>query len=210
MGEQITFTTSDHVDIVGSWVAPSSIKSSVLLLHMWPADKTSWQGFQADLAEREIASLAIDLRGHGQSSGEASDDARSMKHDVEGALAWLIEQGHGAGCVVGASIGANLALRALADHADLLSAALLSPGLEYHQVTTEDAAKRITPTQALFIAASAGDDQSSADAAQVIFDLAATEKKIMRILQNAGHGTNMLLADAWFAQELKDWIVEHV
>jgi len=209
MEEQIAYKTIDLVDIVGTWKAPSTPAGSVLLLHMWPADRSSWRAFQDQLFEHGLASLAIDLRGHGQSGGEASDDARDMQLDVEGALAWLRGRGQIVTGIVGASIGANLALHALASHPEISTAVLLSPGIEYHQVTTQDAAQAISGKQAVLIVASAGDDQASADASQVLYDAAATEQKTIRLLQQAGHGTALFVHEPVLAEEVINWMIKH-
>lgn len=209
MPERIAFNTKDGVTIVGTWNAPRDAEASVLLLHMWPSDRSSWTSFQERLALAHLASFAIDLRGHGESGGEAGDDARSMKEDVEAALAWLAEKPISPRVIVGASIGANLAIRALADHAEIASAVLLSPGIEYHRVTTLDVASRISPQQAVYIAASAGDDQVSADASQAIHDVVSTGQKTLRLLQNADHGTRMFERDPGLPDEIVQWIMAH-
>ena len=69
--------------------------------------------------EKNISSLAIDLRGHGESGG--GEVAESFL-DVQAALAWLKKETGlplGQTIVIGASIGANLAIQAAAAHADI-------------------------------------------------------------------------------------------
>ncbi|MCC7522195.1 alpha/beta fold hydrolase [Candidatus Uhrbacteria bacterium] len=189
--ERITLTTKDGLNIVGNWSAPESAKSSVLLLHMWPATKESWTPFQALLDERGIASLAIDLRGHGESGGEQKQDASEMQQDVDAALAWMGDKGTPPHGIAGASIGANLALRAMAKNPELIAGVLLSPGLTYHGVPTLDAVEKLKDTQSLFFMASEGDDQESADAVYMLMKHARIQDKNSELLQNAGHGTNM-------------------
>ncbi len=161
---------------------------------------------QKMLAEKNIASLAIDLRGHGESSaGDPSD------LDVQAALAWLAASGFPAThiALMGASIGANLALRALAQNQDIHAAVLLSPGSDYHGVTTLDAATRIDPSQALFIAASSGDDQQSFLDAQEIIRLAPSQEKNWKPFTQAGHAMHLLESHPELANESATWLAEH-
>jgi pimeloyl-ACP methyl ester carboxylesterase len=206
MGERIVFKTKDGVGIVGTWVVPAAASVSVLLLHMWPADRTSWTGLQSLLAERNMASLAIDLRGHGESSGSVDNDASAMHLDVDAALDWMMGREvmpHG---IVGASIGANLAIQAMARRPDLIAGVLLSPGIEFHRITTLDAAARLTELQSLYVVASKGDDQESADASQAIIDAATTKDKSIELLANAGHGTQMFDRHTDLPVSIANWL----
>lgn len=68
MKQQIEFTTDDGVVIVGNWYPVEGALRVVLLLHMMPATKESWETLVQELNRRDIAALAIDLRGHGEST----------------------------------------------------------------------------------------------------------------------------------------------
>lgn len=209
--ERVSFETADGISIAGSWSAPEGSKVSVLLLHMWPSTKESWAPFQALLDERKIASLAIDLRGHGQSAGEQKQDASDMREDIEASLSWMEGNVPPRG-IAGASIGANLALRAMASHANLVAGIFLSPGLTYHGVPTLDAVEKLNDHQSLFFIASEGDDQESADAVYMLIKHARVQDKNRELLQNAGHGTSilqnhpevMIMCANWFADILND------
>src|SRR5690349_13876649 len=144
--EPVLLESSDGVRIQGAFYAADQLRGQALLLHMMPATKESWSAFAFALAERGISCLAIDLRGHGASDGgpdgyrgfsDAEHQAKRL--DVEAALAWLRAKGSAPLRVAGASIGANLAIRAAAEHADVAACLALSPGLAYRGVTTADA-----------------------------------------------------------------------
>jgi pimeloyl-ACP methyl ester carboxylesterase len=203
--EHISFETADGVSIAGSWSAPEGSRVSVLLLHMWPSTKESWEPFQVLLAERKIASLAIDLRGHGESSGEQKQDASEMCGDVEAALTWMEGRTPPRG-IAGASIGANLALRAMAKYPNLIAGVLLSPGLAYHGVTTLDAAEKLNDHQSLLFLASEGDDQESADAVYMLMKHARVQDKNRELLQNAGHGTGMFQSHSEAMVMCANWL----
>ena len=75
MGEQIDLKTADGINISGSYVAsanPSNVV--VLLIHQLRKDKSIWDSLVQKLAASGFSSLAIDLRGHGQSGGGSWED----------------------------------------------------------------------------------------------------------------------------------------
>jgi alpha-beta hydrolase superfamily lysophospholipase len=69
--QEMSFKTVDGVTIVADYYPPvpqAGLKAPiVILLHMYPADRTSWADFAKQLSGIGIAALAIDMRGHGKS-----------------------------------------------------------------------------------------------------------------------------------------------
>lgn len=200
--ETIQFQTQDGVTIVGDVYRPaSSPKGGVLLLHMMPADRTSWQDFGARLAEAGYLGLAIDLRGHGESTQQGTTslnyqtfsdpEHQQSQLDVQAGVKWLTDQGielHRLG-VVGASIGANLALVELTSSPEIRWAVLLSPGLEYKGIATAPLTLKLRPTQRVLLVASDDDPYSF----QTILELAnlSPAQTTVRKLSGVGHGTTM-------------------
>jgi alpha-beta hydrolase superfamily lysophospholipase len=211
-------TTFDHVTLVADWIPAPTTLGAVILLHMMPATRQSWAPFQRVLAERGLASLAIDLRGHGESTQADggtlayqkftdAQHARSI-NDVRAAYEWIRAKGIEATRIglAGASIGANLALQFLAEEPQIVGAILLSPGLQYHGVSTPDAAEKILPHQGVWMAASRGDDDESVNAIQQLAPLLAVEDHVTKIVDNHGHGTKMFEADPALMAEAADWM----
>jgi alpha-beta hydrolase superfamily lysophospholipase len=219
--EKISFVTDDGVNIKGLFLRPAGDAVGVaVLLHMMPATKESWLPLMSRLAALGVASLAIDLRGHGESV-EGPDgrldyklfeekDHRAKIHDVEAAARWLAEAGVSGGerpVVVGASIGANLAIAFAADHPKVPGAAALSPGLDYRGVTTPDKVGRFRPQQGLFLAASEEDELSfrtDRELAMLKPDSALKEYR------GAGHGTGLWIRRPELLDELASWIAERL
>ncbi|PJA47168.1 hypothetical protein CO172_02935, partial [Candidatus Uhrbacteria bacterium CG_4_9_14_3_um_filter_36_7] len=136
MIKPIKFTTSDKIEIFGIYEKVDS-ELNALLLHMMPATKESWQPFMQKLAENDISSLAIDERGHGESTMRDTifyknfiDEEQQAKiYDVKGGLDFLKIRGATFDqlFVIGASIGANLSIEILKYHPDIKKSVALSP-----------------------------------------------------------------------------------
>lgn len=219
--QTITITTSDGVQLAADVYGKGGNGPQALLLHMMPATKESWRPFVPLLLDRGfVRVLAIDLRGHGGSTkgpnGTTLDyttftdgQHQESKLDVEAAMRWLAD--HGADpartAVVGASIGANLAVRYGADHPLVPAVAALSPGLDYRGITTADAVARYGQGRALYIAASEEDTQSSSGLAE--WHRLDPDAKIVT-LKGAGHGTAMFVHDPAFMAATADWLAANV
>ncbi len=207
MPTRVTFPTGDGVAIVGAYAEGRSGAPAALLLHMMPATKESWDRFAEKLSARGFATLAIDLRGHGESV--AAEDDRAMGLDVEAAMRWLADRGHDPKrtVIVGASIGANLAIGYAAAHHEIPAVGTLSPGLDYHGITTENEVAAMAPSQALLLAASDEDQYSF----MTIHALAKRKPDAtLRELRGAGHGTAMFERDPGFMEEAITWLAENV
>ncbi len=223
MPQKTTFTTSDGVSIAANWQAAPTTLGAVILLHQYPSTKESWAPFQGLLAKRGLASLAIDLRGHGESTrtveGQTLDyrkfsDAEhlSSMEDIRAAYAWIGTRGleRDKIAVAGASYGANLALRFLAEEPLVPAALLLSPGLSFHGVTTEDIVDFVNPHQAVKMIVSREDDDTSVRAADTLLARLAVDVKDVQKLKNAGHGTRMFEGDAALMAEAADWLRDRI
>ena len=223
MAQKIDIVTDDGIKISGSWVtAPTTIGAAVLV-HSFPLTKESWGSFQRVLARRGIASLAIDLRGHGESNkteNGAEIDYRSFKDDehvssvsdLGAAYAWIRTRGIDRERIafVGASIGANLCLRFIANEPTVPVGVLLSPGTVYHGVATMDVIDAIAPHQAMYVIASSEDDDDSVEASAAIIDALEVDTKVFKKLKQAGHGTAMLEGDEALMAEIADWIRDRI
>ncbi len=203
--ESVTFETSDGITISADWYPAESAHRFALLLHMMPSTKESWEPLAAALQEAGIAVLAIDLRGHGESTQSAKghldykafedEDHHDSIRDVDAAVAWLKQRGASDSNVVvaGASIGANLAILYGSQHKETSAIVALSPGLDYHGVKTEAAVTGLAENQKLMLVVASGDTYSF-DSVSRLDELAATEHQTSRY-QGTEHGTNLFETD---------------
>ena len=219
--QAIQFETSDHVTIVGDLYLPAGKPThAAILLHMLPATRTSWKDFAPQLKDYNYAVLAIDLRGHGDSIHQNANtlDYRSFTdqqqqasiQDVEAALSYLTDTVHipqNQIGLIGASIGANLALQTLASHHALPWAVLLSPGLDYNGIQTEPLMDKLASSQKLFLAAS-DNDLYSLETDRRLHDLKPNQVTVEE-LKAAGHGTDMFTAHPDLVSDVLIWIKGH-
>ena len=219
MSERVELKTKDNVAIVGDYYVPGPpagrSAKGLLLLHMMPATRSSWQALAMNMQAKGFHVLAIDLRGHGESQGgpdgyKSFSDAehQASSADVEAGVEFLKSKGITILTLGGASIGANLALQYLGIHHATKAAFLLSPGLNYRGVKTESAARGLTSGQAVYYVAS-HDDATSADATQKLFDATPerVEKKIT-LFETAGHGTTMFERESGLMDTVALWLLE--
>ncbi|MBI2550921.1 alpha/beta fold hydrolase [Candidatus Uhrbacteria bacterium] len=210
----VSFTTKDGVTIVGQAEELTQTRVA-LLLPMMPKTKESWEPFMKRLAEAHIGSLAIDLRGHGGSTMGGTLDYHSFfnkqhqesEADVQAALDLLTSGGRSLSDIVmvGASIGANLAILLQSRHPELRRVVALSPGLDFRGVVTEPAVKSLTGEQKLLLIAS-DDDEASYRDAQQLHELNHTST-VWWPLAGLGHGTNMFEADSGLMDRIIEWIL---
>jgi len=178
---------------------------AVLLLHMYGGSKSDWESLADELARAGLASLAIDLRGHGQTGG--AEDWSLAVEDVAAAFEWLrarpgVDPGRVA--VVGASIGANLSMVQSATRPeDVAAAALLSPGFDYFRVRIEGLT---APGVPLFLAAAEGDGYS-ADTVRALAAQAGDAATLI-VFDGAAHGTDMFAAHPGLAGRLVGFLVD--
>ena len=74
----------------------------------------------------------IDLRGHGRSTEtdeQTTNDSNHLAADVHAAIGWMQRNGAERVSLIGAELGANIALNVAANAPDIEKVVLLSPGL---------------------------------------------------------------------------------
>ena len=214
-GTRVSFPSGDGVVIAGELYEAASRPSAprarrtrpaVLLVHMLSRSHADWSGLPERIRDAGITALAIDLRGHGQSSG-SPQDLQAMVGDVRAAALWLSTRPNVRGdqiAIVGASLGASLALLAVVNVPQVRAIALLSPSLDYRGLRTDNALIKRLGARSIWLAAS---DQDPL-ALRSLRDIAAEpsgprEQHVSSVL---AHGTALLDKDGDLARSLVDWL----
>ena len=130
--EKETLITEDNVKIAANLYTVPASAGWIVMSHMMPATKESWDSFAEALQNLGYESIAIDLRGHGESEGgpdgyRSFSDAEQQKKilDLEAAVDYLVQKRKATPekiVLIGASIGANLSLQYLSQHPEFKKA----------------------------------------------------------------------------------------
>ena len=207
--QRVTIRTEDGASLAGTWYEPGARQApAVILVHMLHRTRHDWDPVATRLAAEGIGALAIDLRGHGESSGGEGGDAAeysTLVRDVVAARRYLasrsdVLQSHVG--IAGASLGANLAVLAASADPSVASIALLSASLDYRGVRIEAAMKKYGGRPALLIASD--EDPYALRSAKDLQKAGGGTRELL-VLNHAGHGTVMLSRDSDLARTLVDW-----
>ncbi len=217
-GRPVIFQSLDGTSLAGEFYESSNRRSffasratedkspGVVLVHMLTGSKSDWRGLPDRIRDAGISALTIDLRGHGASSGSAADLA-AMVQDVRAAAQWLASRQNvrpDAIGVVGASLGASLALLAAAELPQVRVIGLLSPSLDYRGLRTDTGLIKRLGSRAIWLAASSEDPL----ALRTLRDMAAETSgpREQMVSSTAAHGTVLLDRDGDVARALVDWL----
>ncbi len=206
-GRAVTLPSLDGTTLAGEYFEASSRPApAVVLVHMLTRSKNDWGSLADRIQEAGITALAIDLRGHGASSG-SPHALGEMVQDVRAAVQWLAaRQGVRPTSIglIGASLGASLSLLASVELPAVRAIALLSPSLDYRGLRTDVNLVRRLGGRSIWLAASAEDPL----ALRTLRDFAAENSgpREQTISTTAAHGTALLERDAEIARALVDWL----
>lgn len=181
--------------------ASSSNGRALILLHMLGRNKGDWQKFALFLKNKGYSSIAIDFRNKGNATEQM------LLQDVDSALKFLKEKKYNNIGIVGASIGANIALNFADVNKDIKAVILLSPGLNYRNVKTEGTMKTYSGRPVLIIASY--EDKYSAQSSKTLDKIAKENNKLI-LYSGAGHGTNMLLNEKKLKEEIYRFVKEKI
>jgi alpha-beta hydrolase superfamily lysophospholipase len=206
-GTRVTLASRDGLTLVGTLVEPDSTPApAVLLLHGLGRSRHDWDRFAETLAARGIGSLALDIRGHGESGGPAPEDLSIAVADAIAGLEFLSRQASvapGRLGIVGASIGANLAVLAGAGDSYVRAIVLLSPGLDYRGLKIENAMRRYGERAALIVTSQ--EDPYATRSSKVLSSTGLIGHEL-QVLEGAGHGAAMLDRAPQLTSSVVDWL----
>jgi len=185
--KKVVLKTDDNYNIVANHYSRNG--NSVILLHQLGSSKESWNKFAEYLQDNNYDVLVLDLRGHGESQGNLSSftekDFNNMEKDIKAAVIYLNKKRV---AIIGASIGANLALNYGAKDNTINNIVMLSPGLNYRGLDAEKNAPKYDRNSLIIVSR---EDSYSYMSSNRLIGLLKGNKQI-KIYNNLGHGTNML------------------
>ena len=214
--ETITFDSADGVQLGGTLYATSKPNPpGLVLVHMLGSDRDSWRPFAVRAQRAGFMCLALDLRGHGDSTRRKGPRLtyRSFDHndwlatlrDIDAAKRLLLDRGVDPGnlALIGASIGANLVLHYGLDHTDIQAVVMISPGLDYKGVTTQSEIVEFNTRPVLLMTSK--DDSYSAASAATLKRLAPGFCEL-REYNGAAHGTDLFATVPSVTNQILLWL----
>ncbi len=236
----ITFETDDGILIHGWYIHTGAHDvvhtedesffaqySAVVLLHAYRGSKEDWVPIIREFFDREVAALAIDMRGHGDSTvGIDGEDLsirvrdrdeplfNSMWQDATAAVDWLVSKGHRKDriAILGASVGCSVAIDTARRDPELRVVGVLSPGAKYLGVDTL-AHLENWDNRSLLIVSSEGEWENGAKKIKEQLESVqneSDEENFYEVWQLQGtssevHGTRMLDRVEGIENRLLDW-----
>jgi dienelactone hydrolase len=217
----VTIKTSDGFTIAGSFKKGegNDLMPAMLLVHQLGADMTSYAALSDSLAKAGINSLAIDLRGHGKSTADGTINGSTFTDeqwaaataDLEAGLTYLRTQpsvDKNRIGIVGASIGANLAVLVAANdmvkgtEPAITCMVLLSPGVQYHGIQPLQRARDLGHLPVMIISGTA--DTQSYPGSQALSN--AARGSVLESFNGRAHGTELFTSDPTLLAKAIDWI----
>ncbi|MFA6091925.1 MAG: alpha/beta fold hydrolase [Elusimicrobiota bacterium] len=208
----VEFAAKDGVRLQADYRPARKAAPVIVMLHGVGASRREWDPIVPDLQKLGFGVLQFDARGHGASGGapyssyRTAQDWLALGQDLDAAIDFLKKNGVPEGRIglMGASIGANLSLRAALAHPKIPFAVLLSPGWDYRGVESAESFLRFQ--KPLLYAASA-DDPYSAETCRR-FSLSAKNRAALFIQGGSGHGVQMFSGEVnrRFRKELLRWL----
>lgn len=215
--ENTILYTTDGVVLGATVYRPAAAERppGLVLIHRYGGNRSVWEGFARNAQQAGMLVVAIDLRGHGDSTGGEGkplhysrlSEAELLNSllDLETATKFVRDNGaHPENlALMGEGLGANLALRYTLQSPDIQAVVMISPGLEYNGVETEDAIRRLKDCPALLVA-SEGDAYSALSAAAL--KQAAPVFAELRTWPGSSHGADIFATHAESMQYILHWL----
>lgn len=203
----VVFATDDHVSISGALRVGRANTTPVVLVHQLGSTHAEWDPLVAELATAGLTTLAIDLRGHGESTSGAGANTRAYAYasfrdadwtatqkDVRAAIDFLAtrEDVHASSVVlIGSSIGGTACLAAAADEPRAAGLVVLSPGRAYHGFDAILPASRLGQRPLLVLHST--EELPSGETSDVL-DRIVTDSTV-RVVPGSAHGVLMFQDD---------------
>ena len=164
--QPVSLTTKDGWILSAAYL-PATQGATVVLFHDLGKNKEAFSSFRKALAKAGFGYLALDLRGHGQSTGRgtypsfakegADNPFNKMMQDATTAVAFLNTKGVSQDQIflLGTGLGANVAAKTVGALPNIRAVALISPSANIRDVLPVPALR--TYKGAVLLAASAGE-----------------------------------------------------
>lgn len=155
-GNDVELKTEDGWAIKAKYSQAGTANMTLILLHGNGERKELWIRLAKALDKEGYGYLALDLRGHGESSvgpdgqpapwrkfkaTKTENDYEGMTRDIAAGVSWLVAQGVSEKTIglIGTDLGGSVGLKYAAVHPMVPLMVMLSPGTHYEEVLTVNA-----------------------------------------------------------------------
>lgn len=211
----VAFQTDDGLLISAEYyrpTAPGPVPFAILL-HGHGSDRAVWKSLAARLSASGVATLAVDLRGHGQSTSEESRNRmkdrdpllfEEMQRDLRAAYDWLATQeeiDRARFTIIGAEAGAAVALRYAARDRSVDALVLLTPPLEGLGMDSRSDVAKVKGRAILLVAA---DEPEQRRAVETLGTL--TDGTSHHLVPTSGRGAELLSGSSELESRVADFV----
>jgi alpha-beta hydrolase superfamily lysophospholipase len=180
----------------------------IVIVHGWSDSQDYWEGVADKFQGLGFGVVLFNLRGHGGSTRAyyyfTGEQIAAMKEDVALALAFARGRAGGEIHLLGADLGASLAIIAAAEEGGVDKVVAVSPGLSYRGLDIRASVGKLGLAKLLLIASQ--EDVYSVYSIRQLERSAGGEAQ-SRILNNAGHGVWVLLRQPTTIEMIARWLV---
>ncbi len=210
--QTITLRTKDGLTLAADYYA-GTVSHAVICLHQYTKDRHTFDAFVKSLNTLGYHVLNVDLRGHGDSDGNldtmTDQDFSNMFNDAWAADEYLRGVNEQMSTqIVGASIGANTALR-YQEMNTLESVVALSPGFNYHGIDARTSNMSNIAMPVLYI--NSEGDRYVEETRTLYEESPVTADGLTRLEIYPGddHGAYILRNNAQAMTDVIEWLNEH-
>lgn len=221
-GEDVSLAAADGWKIFARYLKPAADKPVVVLLHSLGRTREEWRPIAYPLGKWGYGYIALDMRGHGFSITEPSgstttyrnfrktgmdNEFNKMTRDAEAAITYLSGQSIPEDRIIlmGAGLGANIAIKTAASHPAVSMVAALTPTMNSRDVLTVNPMRAYGKRPILLVSAS--DEGRSFKEFLLINDIAqrtAGALKVTTVVQKKGSGGRLL--DKTVIRKIFEWL----
>lgn len=214
---EVALTTADNYKIHATLIKPKRVNKespAVILIHQGFSNREEWRFLFPRLVDQGYAVLAIDLRGHGNSqkltTGKIAalfNDPEQAPFDLKAAIDFLAE------CddidsrrvaVVGASIGANLAVAGIHRYG-VKTAVAVSGKTEAAQNLAGDKTLKL---RRIYFIASMEQQGNRAAWAREMYEMTAEPRRLSIAKHSNSHGVGIFLDQPELVDQVIDWLAQ--
>jgi dienelactone hydrolase len=218
MIKKVKITTEDGVEIIGDFYFNKESKYAGILVHMMPSDRKSLKELANKLLENGYSSIAIDLRGHGESINStkgildytkfSDKEHQDSIFDLRAASNFLKDEGFPEKnqFLIGASIGANLSLQFVSQRPEIKAVVLLSPGKNYRNIEIDKFLDKNIENKILVVLSK--EDKQSYNSYEIFKE--KTPSSTILVYEGGHHGTDLLKVYPDLTQSIVNFLKERL